>query len=155
MRIYGYLRPSERDRIPEDSAPLDVEAWQLPVFLPQLPATVSEAHSLFRAAAELGDEERRGFFYSFVGMANRVAVADRMPLGDAETLPKAIDEAASVISQGLEHVATRNACSLTDTLRRVSLERLFRVGASLAGRKPPREETDPEEPDSEEEAQST
>jgi len=155
MRIYGYLRPSERDRIPEDPAPLDVEAWQLPVFLPQLPATVNEAHSLFRAAAELGGEERRGFFYSFVGMANRVAVADRMPLGNAETLPRAIEEAASVISEGLEHVATQNACSLTETLRRVSLERLFRVGASLAGRKPPREETDPEEPDSEEEAQST
>ena len=155
MRIYGHLRSSERDRIPEDSAPLDVEAWQLPVFMPELPATITQAHSLFRAAAELDGEERRGFFYSFVGMANRVAVADRMPLGDAETLPKAIEDAASVISQGLEHVATRNACSLTDTLGRVSLERLFRVGASLAGRKPPRYEAPHEASDSDDEAQST
>lgn len=155
MRIYGYLRPSERDRIPEDAGPLDVEAWQLPVFMPELPATVSQAHSLFRAAAEFDEEERRGFFYSFVAMANRVAVADRMPLGDAETLPKAIEDAASVISQGLEHVATRNTCSLTDTLRRVSLERLFRVGASLAGRKPPRDEAQSEAPDPGDEAQST
>ena len=123
--------------------------------MPELPATITQAHSLFRAAAELDGEERRGFFYSFIGMANRVAVTDRLPLGDAETLPKAIEEAATVISQGLEHVATRNACSLTDTLRRVSLERLFRVGASLAGRKPPRDEAPQEAPDFDDEAQST
>lgn len=137
MRIYGFVRPADRDRIPDDERPLDVEAWNLPVFLPELPATVSEAHSVFRAAAELDDEERRGFFYAFVAIANKVAVADRMPLGDADTLPEAIGVAAGVVSQGLEHVATANGLSLTDTLRRVSLERLFRIGASLRGRRPP------------------
>lgn len=137
MRIYGYLRPSERDRIPEEAGRLDVRPWQLPVSLPELPARVTQAHSVFQAAAELDEQERRGFFYAFVGTANRVAVADRMPLGNAETLPKAIEATAAVVSQALEHLATQNSCSLTETLRRVSLERLFRVGASLAGRKPP------------------
>jgi hypothetical protein len=39
-----------------------------------------------------------------------------------------------------------NGLSLADTLRRVSLERLFRVGASLEGRKPP-PTPEPEEDD--------
>ena len=118
MRIYGYLHPSERDRIPADDRALDVDAWNLPVFLPELPATVSEAHSLFRAAAELDENERRGFFYAFVGMANKVAVADRLPLGDAGTLPAAIETTAAVVSQGLEYVASHNQLGLAETLRR-------------------------------------
>jgi hypothetical protein len=137
MRIYGYVRPSERDLLPDDDSPLDVEAWQLPVFLPELPATLSEAHSIFRAAAELDEEERRGFFYAFIATANKVAVADRMPLGDADTLPQAIEVAAAVVSLGLEHIAKSNGIPVVDTLRRTSLERLFRVGASIDGRKPP------------------
>jgi hypothetical protein len=144
MRIYGYLRPSERDAIPADDHPLDIDAWQLPVFLPELPATVSQAHPVFRAAAELGENERRGFFYAFVAMANKVAVADGLPLGDAGTLPAAIEAAATVVSQGLEHVAARNQIGLAETLRRASLERLFRVGASLSGRKPPASAIPPE-----------
>lgn len=137
MRIYGYVRPADRDRIPEEGSPLDVEAWNLPVFMPELPETVSQSHSVFRAAAELSEEERRGFFYAFVAIANKVAVADRMPLGDADTLPEAIGVAAAVVSQGLEHLATANGLGLADILQRVSLERLFRVGASLGGRRPP------------------
>ena len=137
MRIYGYVRPSERDQIPEGAHALDVDAWPLPVFLPELPATLSRSYSVFRAASELDEEERRRFFYAFVAAANRVAVADRMPLGDADTLPQAIEVAAEVVSEGLEYVASRNGIGLADALRRVSLERLFRVGASLSGRRPP------------------
>jgi hypothetical protein len=155
MRIYGYIRPGERDRIPEEVDTLDVPEWQLPVFMPELPATVDQAHPVFQAAAELDEEERRGFFYAFLGTANRVAVADRMPLGDPDTLPEAIDAAAVVISQGLEHLATQNDLDLTETLRRVSLERLFRVGASLGGRRPPPSPAIDEEPDPNHEPQDT
>lgn len=137
MRIYGYIRPSERDQIPAGDNPLDIDSWQLPVFLPELPATLSQTHSLFQAAAALDEEERRGFFYAFIATANKVAVADRMPLGDADTLPEAIETAAAVASEGMEYVASHNGIGLTEVLRRTSLERLFRVGASLAGRKPP------------------
>ncbi len=151
MRIYGFVRPADRDRIPDEGRVLDVEAWQLPVFLPELPATISESYSVFRAAAELSEEERRGFFYSFVAISNKVAVADRMALGDAETLPEAIRTTAEVVSQGLEHIATQNGIGLSETLQRVSLERLFRVGASLGGRKPPPEpEAEPSFADEEE-----
>ena len=155
MRIYGYIRPDERDRIPEDVDPLDAREWQLPVYMPELPATVTQAHSVFQAAAALDEEERRGFFYAFVATANRVAVADRMPLGNAETLPDAIEAAAAVVSQGLDHLATRNGLSLTETLRRVSIERLFRVGANLGGRKPPPSPALDEEPGPQAEPQNT
>jgi len=147
MRIYGYVRPDERDRVPAGENPFDVQYWDLPVFLPQLPSRLTDTYSLFRAAAELSEDERRGFFYGFISMANKVAVADRMPLGDAETLPEAIGVAAAVVTQGLEHIATANGLGLADTLRRVGLERLFRVGASLGGRRPPPlpPESDPDE----------
>ena len=147
MRIYGYVRPDDRDRVPAEAIALEIPAWDLPVFMPELPATISRSQAIFRAAAELEEHERRGFFYAFVAVANKVAVADRMPLGDAETLPQAIAAAAEVVSEGLEHVAQRNGIGLADALRRVPLERLFRVGASLGGRRPP-PLTDPDEDDS-------
>ena len=136
MRIYGHLRAGDRDRVPDTSHPLDVHEWCLPVFMPELPEAVQATHSVFRAAAELDDESRRGFFYAFVATANKVAIADALPLGDADTLPETIEIAARVVSEGLEHLATVNGLSMPDILRRVSLERLFRVGASLAGRQP-------------------
>jgi hypothetical protein len=144
MRLYGYLRESERDRLPEARGnPLDVTQWALPVYMPELPAAVEAAHSLFRAAAELDEDERQGFFYAFVGVANGVAIADRMPLGDAETLPRAIEIVAEVTSAAVEHLAAVHALSMPDVLRRVPLDRLFRVGAALGGRKPPpRDEPD-------------
>ncbi len=66
-----------------------------------------------------------------ISLANHIAVADRMELGDPESLPIAIDKAARFTSDGLEFVAQENELSLEETLRRVSLERLFRVGANL------------------------
>jgi hypothetical protein len=131
MRIYGYVRPDRRAELPADERPFEVGEWPLPVWLPRLPAAGEATHSLFRAIAKLGDEERRACFYAFVALANRVAVADRLPLGDAESIPAALEKAAAVASRGLDHVAAANRLDPTDVLRRVSLPRLFRVGASL------------------------
>jgi len=136
MRIYGYLRPDERNRIPQGVQPLDVHEWHLPMWKPQLPTTAESRYALFRAAAELEADERRAFFYAFVAIANGLAVADAMDLGDSETLQVAIDKAASVTSRGLEHLAVSNGLSLPEVLRRVKLERLFQIGVSLDGLKP-------------------
>jgi len=133
MRIYGYVRPEERARLPERADALDVSGWDLPVWAPPLPvhSEGGETFAVFRAAQALGEEERRAFFYAFVGLANRVAVADRMPLGDPETLPTAIGKAAAVTSRGLELVARENGAPEEEVLRRLTLQRLFQVGASL------------------------
>ncbi len=131
MRIYGYVRPDQRATVGEAGAALESEAFRLPVWLPSLPAGSDAGHAVFRAIAALPDAERRACFYAFVALANRVAVADRMPLGDAESIPTAIEKAASVASRGLEFVARENDLDASEVLRRVSLVRLFRVGASL------------------------
>jgi len=131
MRIYGYLRPERRAELPAEPSALEVGEWRLPVWLPELPVAAKAGHAVFRAASELSDEERHSFFYAFVGIANKVAVADHMALGDAETLPRAIEKAASVVSSGLLHIAEERGIALPEVLRRASLERLFRVGASL------------------------
>ncbi len=131
MRIYGYIRPEKRAELPDAANALDVGSWDLPVWIPTLPIAAESEHAVFRAARELDDEERAAFFYAFVGLANRVAVADRMPLGDADTLPKAIEAAAVAASRGLDYVAEKRGLGLVETLRRAPLARLFQVGANL------------------------
>lgn len=131
MRIYRFIAPRDRARLDADPRPLDVEAWRLPIWLPGLPTTRSAEHRVFRAAGELQPEERRAFFYAFVALANKVAVADRLPLSDAESTPRAIEKAARFASDGLAHVAAESGLPDATVLRRVSVERLFAVGANL------------------------
>lgn len=132
MRIYGYLRPDRRTELPEAANALDVESWAMPVWISELPGLHSDERALFRAIRGLGAEERSAVFYALIALSNRVAVADRLDLGDPESLPKAIDKATRFASDGLEHVARANARSLEETLRRAPIERLFRVGANLS-----------------------
>jgi hypothetical protein len=136
MRIYGFVRRERRDELPERLALLEVASWDLPVWIPELPAVADHRLSVFRAAADLDPEERRSFFYAFIALANMVTVADGMPLGDAETLPAAIEKAASVVSRGLEHIASERKLGLVEVLRRAPLQRLFRVGASIQSERP-------------------
>ena len=67
---------------------------------------------------------------------DRIAVAEQMPLGDAETIPEAIERAAEVTSRGLDHLSRENATDPPEVLRRVTFERLFRVGHNLTENEP-------------------
>lgn len=138
MRIYRFIPPRERAKLDPEARPLDVSAWALPVWVPGLPATADARHRIFRAVAELSDDERRACFYAFTALANRIAVADRMPLSDADSTPRALEKAARYTSDGLAHVAEQTGLSDVEVLRRVALERLFSVGANLdpAGARP-------------------
>ncbi|RIL00819.1 MAG: hypothetical protein DCC71_18520 [Proteobacteria bacterium] len=129
LAIYARPRRDEIEKLPATQP--KVGEWHLPVFLPELPATLDDTLSLFRAAAELDDDARRRFFYAFVALANQVAVADGLALGDAESIPKALDKAAALASRGLDHMAERHVVAATEILRRVPLARLFRIGAHL------------------------
>ena len=131
MRIYRFLGPDQRDALPPEVAPIEIGAWPLPVWMPRLPEVSGPGERIFRAVAGLPDEARRASFYAFVALANRVAVADRLPLGDAESTPKAFAKAARFASEGLAHVAAAHGLSDTEVLARASLEHLFRVGANL------------------------
>jgi len=150
MRIYGFLRPEQLADLPEGGGSMARVDWDLPVWITKLPAEAESGHSLFRAAADLESEERARFFYAFIALANQVAVADRCDLGDALTLPNTIEKAARVGSLGLEHIAGEHGLGAVEVLRRVPLERLFRVGVNLdpEGVRPAFQEED-EEPDGE------
>lgn len=133
LAVYARLEPDQARRL-EDEAPLvESRDFALPVWMPQLPGDVDSRHALFRAVAELDDAERRSCFHAFVSLVNRVAVADQLPLSDAESIPKAIEKAATAASAGLEFLAGEHGLAPVDVLRRVSLERLFRVGANRSG----------------------
>ncbi|MEM9174391.1 MAG: DUF6178 family protein [Myxococcota bacterium] len=131
MRIYGFMRPEAMKSVSAETKALDVSSWALPVWITELPGIASDERALFRATRELGADERSAVFYALIALSNRIAVADRMELGDPESLPSAIDKATRFASDGLEHVASENGLSLEETLRRVPLERLFRVGTNL------------------------
>ncbi|MCR9094688.1 MAG: DUF6178 family protein [bacterium] len=131
MRIYGFMRPEAMTTVPAETKALDLASWALPVWITELPGIASDERALFRATRELTADERSAVFYGLIALSNRIAVADRMELGDPESLPGAIDKATRFASDGLEHVAGENGLSLEETLRRVPLERLFRVGTNL------------------------
>ena len=131
MALYRHLPPAERGRIDARAAPLDVAEWHLPVWIPTLPAGRESRHRIFQSIADLEPEERRAAFYAFVAVANKIAVADRMDLSDAETINCAIEKAAIWMSRGLDLVTEENALAPVEVLRSVALERLFTVGANL------------------------
>ena len=131
MGIYRFIAPEDRARVPEAEQALDVDAWKLPVWLPSLPDAASSEHRVFRAIAALAGDERRAAYYAFVAVANKIAVADRMPLSDVESTPRAIEKAARFISDGIAHVGAEHGLTDVDVLRRLTLERLFGIGANL------------------------
>jgi hypothetical protein len=131
MSIYRFITPEERERIPDEAGALDVADWQIPVWLPELPDSGRPEHRVFRAIAGLSSEERQSAFFAFVAVANKVAVADRMALSDAESTPRAIEKAARFASEGLAWVAKQHGLSDAEVLRRLPLERLFGIGANL------------------------
>jgi len=131
MSLYRYVRPEQRVDLKDGDNALDIAEWHLPVWIPSLPEGRDSRHLIFRTIANLSSDERRAAFYAFVAVANKVAVADQMEISDAETTQRAIEKAAVWISKGLEYVAAENALDATQVVRRVALERLFRVGANL------------------------
>jgi hypothetical protein len=131
MRIYGFLRPDRRADLPEDTRVLDLGEASLPIWVSDLPGERTSERSIFRAARDLDAEERSSLFHALISLANRIAVADRMDLGDAESLPLAIEKATRFASDGLDHVAEKNSVPLEEALRRAALDRLFRVGVNL------------------------
>ena len=131
MEIYHFIRREDRTAISAEPTYLVVGEWHLPVWMPSLPASADNPYLVFRTLARLDESERRSALYAFISLANKVAVADRMPLSDAESTPIAIDKAADFASVGLAHISTELGLDAAEVLRRVPLQRLFSVGANL------------------------
>lgn len=131
MRIYGHLREDELDQLPDRDRYHELGSWPLPIFMPSLPLSGGADLSIYRALAGLADDERAPHLLAFLALANRIAIADGLELGDAESMPKALLKAARLASRGLDHLTQAKAMDPTETIRRVSLERIFRVGFNL------------------------
>jgi hypothetical protein len=152
MRIYGFLRPDRLSDLPKERFELDFGDSSLPVATSELPGVQDDEHALFRAVRELATGERSAVLYALIALANQIAVADRMELGDPESLPVALEKAARFVSDGLEFVAFENHLPLEQTLRQIPIERLFRVGTNL-DRDSALPDPIPKEPDGESEDQ--
>jgi len=131
VALFARLDPEERAELPDVSPVLDVAGWSLPVWFPKLPVAADAEHAVLAAAARLDPDERQAFLYRLLAVANHVAVAYDLPLSDVESVPTALDEAVRMTSRGLEELAAAHALAGEQVLRRVPLERLFRVGASF------------------------
>jgi hypothetical protein len=131
MRVYGFLRPDRLAQLPKDPPTLDLGSESLPIEVTDLPGGAEDERALFRATRELTAGERSTVFHALIALANRVAVGDRMELGDPESLPVAIDKATRFASDGLEFIAKENGIALESVMRSVPIERLFRVGTNL------------------------
>jgi hypothetical protein len=151
MSIYGIVPARRLNHLPEPELEFRMGEWPLPIWIPRLPLSPESGHAIFVAFAELDESERRSRLYTFLALANRVAVADRLALGDAESIPAALEKAARMTSAGLEHLAQVHGVATPDVVRRTSIEHLFRVGWTLSGEKPPFSSNDDddeaEEPD--------
>lgn len=132
--LYAILPESSLDALAEPETEPLVPEWQLPFWMPRLPVASNAAHSLFRALAALAPDERPAHLYTFLMLANRVAVAEKLPLGDAESIPVSIEKAAALASRGLDHLVAVRGVAAPDALRRTTLERLFRIGLTLQQR---------------------
>ncbi len=131
MQIYRYIPPDQRAKLPEEIRALDVKEWPLPVWISGLPAAPDGHSMLLRAIAQLDAEERRASFFSLVALANKIAVADRLPLSDSESTSRALEKALRFADAGLELIAQERALDPSEILRRVPMTRLFGVGANL------------------------
>jgi len=145
MAIYGRLPVESLASMPESEVTPGSEGseeWAPAIFLSGIPSVAGDEPSLFRAMAGLSDEERPAQLRAFISLANKVAVANHLPLGDAESLPDAFGRAARTASLGLDFVAREHGLEPTQALRRLPVDRLFRVGANLAGELPELREPD-------------
>ncbi len=131
LELVAHLPPERLADWADRPTVLDTDAWRLPVWLPELPVSSEARQPVFRAAARLEPEGRRAFFYAFVAAANALARALGFPLGEADSLPRAVQRAAELASGGLEHIAAARGADPVEVLRRTPLARLVRVGANL------------------------
>jgi hypothetical protein len=131
-RVYARLRPDEQDALPAASSEF-VGEWPLANWMPSLPSTGDDEPLILRALAELPESERRSGLLAFLALANRLAMADGLELGEHESLPKALEKAARLASLGLAHLVEIHGVGIVEVLRAAGVERLFRLGFQLSG----------------------
>lgn len=135
-RIYSFLRTEQLAHLPEAKAPQHTRGRDdAPVtWWPSLLSHAGEGYTILRVLRAMNPEERGRLQHEFVTLANQVALADALPLGEYETPRSAVEKAAALSSQGLEHLAAVHGLHFEEVLKRAGALRLFQVGHNLAHR---------------------
>ncbi len=130
MRVYRPLRPEAPSL---ERAPLHaraggpVEAGSANADLPRQ----IQGSLVSKALGELPTARAGDLLGYVLGVANAIAVADDLPLADADSIPTALTKANAGIEAGLAALAARRGQSVGQVLDDVAPLDLFRVGVTL------------------------
>lgn len=125
MRVYRSLRP--------ESAPIEaghsaatglVRSFDLPKQL--------RGSLLGEALSELPARTAADVLGYVLGVANSIAVADRLQLSDPDSVPRALEKAVQGIDAGLRELSRLQGKAPHEVLERTTPLDLFRTGATLA-----------------------
>ena len=97
---------------------------------PQLPQRLAGT-LVGRALAGLSADRATDVLGYVLAVGNAVAVADRLPLADAESIEEAVRKAARGIDRGLEALMRARGESASRVLDQTRPLDLFRIGASI------------------------
>ncbi len=129
MRTYRPLRPDALELPPAALQPDDGARTDL-VVRAQPPA-VLDGTLVGRTLAELPPERAAEIFEAVLAVANALAVADKLPLADPDSVSASLRKALRGIERGLAEVARLRDRPLAEVLDGAPAKALFRVGAAL------------------------
>lgn len=151
MQIYRPLRP-EAARVIE--VPADDEEESALVPQPQLPKQLAGT-LVGEALGELPPQRAAEILGYVLGVANSVAVADRLRLSEPESIPAATEKAVRGMDLGLRELARLRGRTPAEVLDRTPPVDLFRIGATAddtLGHRPPPPDEDDDDLESDEDA---
>ncbi len=90
---------------------------------------------LAKAVEQIEDLEVLNFLkIEFASLANKIIVADRLSLGDSESMRKAVEKVVSYVELGLEQGGIVSVREAVEFLKSYPLESVFRVGFTIVKR---------------------
>jgi hypothetical protein len=124
MRVYRPLEP--------EAAPVWGDASQVGALVgaEALPKRL-EGTLLGDALSRLPAQRATDVLYYVLAVANALAIADRLRLSEAESVPRALEKAVRGIELGLRELAKRRELPVEEILDRTLSMDLFRIGATL------------------------
>jgi hypothetical protein len=124
MRVYRPLEP--------EAAPFYEDASQIGALVGAEPLPKRlEGTLLGEALSRLPAPRAADILYYVLAVANALAIADRMRLSEAESIPRALEKAARGIELGLRELAKRRELPIEEVLDRTLPLDLFRIGVTL------------------------
>ncbi len=92
-------------------------------------------NTLAKAVEQIRDAELLDFLkIEFASLANKVVIADRLSLGEPESLKQAVEKVVGYLQLGLDRAGKKSVHSVVEFLESFPLESIFRLGATLVRR---------------------